>query len=287
MSAQQLVSVIIPAYNAAPYIRETVGSVLAQTYSNFELIIVNDGSKDNTLEVLRQIETEDERITVLTKDNSGVCDTRNLGYEKSKGEFHTFLDADDVWEPAFLEKCMELFQQQPEVGAVYSKVQHINEHSKKLDEYIEANTIASVNDVLEWKPGYVASMGCTIYKRSIIDQVGLFDNRLSTAADQDFHLRIASITPIVALNEVLFYYRIHGNNMHQNIEVMEKDHLLVFNKAVENGYFENKKFQRKCFANLYKILAGSWWKVGNNKRKGLKFAFKSVLTYPGIVKEFF
>ncbi|MDC3337585.1 glycosyltransferase family 2 protein [Flavobacteriales bacterium] len=287
MSQENLVSVIIPAYNAGPYIEETVHSVLQQTYTNFELIIVNDGSTDNTLEQLELLKEKHSMLQLITKTNSGVCDSRNMGFNGAKGEYITFLDADDTWDPSFLTNCISVLQNDENtVNAVYTEVELINEKSKKLDQFIAANTIWNASDVLSWKIGYVASMGSAVYRKSIVDKVGLFDNRLSTAADQDFHLRIAAETPIVAIAKVLFYYRIHANNMHQNIDVMEKDHLLVFQKAKLKNQFESNRFRRQCFSNLYKILAGSWWKEGNNKLKGIKFVIKSILIYPPIVKKY-
>lgn len=277
------VSIIIPAYNAALFIEETVQTVLTQTYSNIELIIVNDGSTDNTLKLLKHIEELDVRVKIITKKNSGVCDSRNKGLEIASGSFITFLDADDLWEPTFLEKTIILFDSNKNINAVYSKAQLINEKSEKLNSFIEATTIKNTGDILEWKNGYIASMGCTIYRKSTVDSVGMFDKNLSTAADQDFHLRIAKITPIVALNEILFYYRIHENNMHQNIKVMEKDHIYVFKKAEALNLYDSFWHKQKCFSKLYLILAGSWWKVGENKLKGIYYVSLSFLTYPPFI----
>ena len=95
-------------------------------------------------------------------------------------------------------------------------------------------------------------------------------------------MRIASKYPITAIDKTLFYYRVHDNNMHQNIAVMEKDHITVYNKAKELGFFKSYWFKQKCYANLYLILAGSWWKDGGNKSKGLYYIFKSLITYPPI-----
>ncbi|PCJ01404.1 MAG: hypothetical protein COB15_00335 [Flavobacteriales bacterium] len=283
MNSKNLVSVIIPAYNAAPYIVETVNSVLSQTYSNFELIIVNDGSTDTTLKQLIQLQESDKRIKVIDKVNSGVCDSRNEGIKIANGDFMTFLDADDVWDYSFLECCLSKFEEKGSIQSIYTKVELINEKSEKLNQFIFAKNISSTADVLEWKKDYVASMGCTIYRSSVIDQVGFFDSELSTAADQDFHLRVVNVAPIIALDKVLFFYRVHDNNMHQNISVMERDHLYVFKKAEQNGFLNSFWFKQQCFANLYWKLAGSWWKDGNNKSRGIYFVFKSLMAYPPVI----
>ncbi|MCB0402469.1 MAG: glycosyltransferase [Flavobacteriales bacterium] len=283
MTVRNLVSVIVPAYNASSFIEETLRSVLTQTHNSLELICINDGSTDSTLSLLRKMEAQDDRITVIDKVNSGVCDTRNLGIIKANGEFIIFLDADDVWESRMLETCVAVFNSQTNVNAIYTKGQLINENTEKLDRYIEAEQINGVEDILEWKKNHVATPSCTIMRTAVIEQSGIWDTNLSTAADQDFFLRIAQHFPIHAINEVLFYYRVHGNNMHQNIALMEKDHLYVFKKADKNGLFKSKSFRRQCFAGLYLILAGSWWKDGKNKFRGLKMLVKAVFVYPPIV----
>jgi len=283
MEENNLVSVVIPVYNVEKYIEETVSSVLNQTHKNIELIIVNDGSNDNTFVQLTQLKEKDSRIAVINKPNSGVCDSRNRGLEKANGKFITFLDADDVWEPNFIEDCLNVFYFDDNIKAVYCKTQLINEKSEKLDKFIEAKTIESSSHVLKWEKGYVASMGATIYYKEIVESAGKFDPRLSTAADQDFHLRIASITPIVGLNKTLFYYRVHKNNMHSNISVMEKDHLLVFQNAKKLNLYPSFWFKQKCFSNLYLILAGSWWKDGGNKVRGLYFILRSLISYPPMI----
>src|SRR5690606_10832622 len=93
-----LVSIVMPCYNAEKYITETVNSVINQTYKNWELIIVNDGSTDNSLNMIKEFAANDNRISFIDKSNSGVSDSRNKGLEKAKGEYIAFLDADDTWE---------------------------------------------------------------------------------------------------------------------------------------------------------------------------------------------
>jgi glycosyltransferase involved in cell wall biosynthesis len=283
VSEKGLVSVIIPAYNASSFIEETIHSVLNQTYNNFEIIVVNDGSTDDTLNKLNILKTEYNFIRIIDKPNTGVCDSRNKGYSKAKGEYIIFLDADDLWHKDFLKKCITLFENNSAVGAIYTNGQVINEKSDKQETIIEANTIESALNILEWKEGYAATPACTIIKKEIIEKAGLWDTNFSTAADQDFFIRIANITPIVAINEVLFYYRIHPDNMHQNIALMEKDHIGVFRKAEKLGLFPSRSIKRKCFSNLYIILAGSWWKNGSRKLRVVYFLIKATVTNPSVL----
>lgn len=106
-----MISIIIPAYNAADYLAETIESVLNQTYSDFELLLIDDGSTDRTHEIVQACQRKDGRIKYFYKPNGGVSSARNLGIEKAKGEYLTFLDSDDTYEPAFLEKMYRQIQQ--------------------------------------------------------------------------------------------------------------------------------------------------------------------------------
>ncbi len=103
MNSEILVSIIIPAYNASKYIVETVEAALNQTHKNIEILVVNDGSKDNTAEVVKQLETTDSRLKLIDQKNGGVSSARNHGFKLSKGSFLAFLDADDVWLPNNIE----------------------------------------------------------------------------------------------------------------------------------------------------------------------------------------
>lgn len=109
-------SIIIPLYNKEAYVRKALESVVAQTYRDFELIIVDDGSTDNSMEVVRGLKIEDRRLKILTQGNSGVAVARNNGVAVSKGEYVCFLDADDWWEPTFLEEMDRLIMEYPDAG---------------------------------------------------------------------------------------------------------------------------------------------------------------------------
>lgn len=271
-----LISVIIPAYNASRFIKETVDSVLQQSYSEFELIIVNDGSTDDTRQLVKEMQSNDTRIKLIDKENEGVCKARNDGYKISRGEFVLFLDADDVLDQSMFDKCISVFHTSESIKAIFTKGQIIDQNSKRQDTCLEAKTIVNEMDMLEWKEGFMPTPSCTILRRTVVENIGLWDPTFSTAADQDFFIRVSVFCSILAIDEVLFYYRVHPNNMHQNISVMEKDHIGVFRKAEKNKLFKTKSFKNKCFSNLYRILAGSWWHDGNNKMKAIKFILLSI-----------
>jgi glycosyltransferase involved in cell wall biosynthesis len=274
------VSVIIPAYNASKYIVETVQSVLSQTHQNFEIIIVNDGSKDNTLEIINTLASNDNRIKIIDKTNTGVSDTRNCGIKISTGEYLAFLDADDVWLEDSLKERLDIFNKDISIGLVHSDCQIINEFSIPQNIYYRGIEGYILIDLLRKRRCCIPTPSSALIKREVIQKIGEWDSLFSTSADHDFFLRIANKYKIGKVNKILFYYRIHPNNMHKNVAVMEKDIIGVFQKADKNDLFYSWVFKQKCFANLYLTIAGSWWVEGENKARGLFFILKAFFTFP-------
>lgn len=278
-----LVSIIIPAYNAAKFIGETIDSVIAQTIPNWEMIIVIDGATDNTEAIVKNYFEQDSRIQYLTKSNSGVSDTRNRGINLARGKYIAFLDADDTWLIDNLEKKLHVLETQPEISWVYSNMNAINEQSQLLNDLPDKGTDKDIlKSILLWEtevvPGPCSNI---IVERSKLGETIRYDATLSTAADQDFCLQMASQgLKGVLIEEPLWNYRILGNSMSSNVKVMENDHIKVYKKARRNGLFDSFLFQQKCFSNLYLILAGSWWVNGQNKMRGLFFIIKSLIYYP-------
>ncbi len=125
LQATPKVSVVIPAYNAMTYLPETITSVLQQTYTDFEVVVVNDGSTDKIEEWIVQI--SDPRIKLVSQANLGLAGARNTGIRESQGKYLAFLDADDLWEPTKLEKQVKILEKNPEVGLVYTWVTYIDE----------------------------------------------------------------------------------------------------------------------------------------------------------------
>lgn len=248
------VSVIIPNYNYAKYIAKTIDSVLAQTYENIEIIVVDDGSKDKSIEVLKKY---GEKITIIEQKNQGVSLARNNGAEKSTGEYIAFLDADDIWLPEKLERQMQKFFEDEEIGLVHCSMTYIDPNDEvcgQINEGMEGNV---AHEFLRFTKGVVIGAGSTgIVPRKVFEEIGGFDHRLSTAADWDFSYRIATKYKIGFIRQPLVLYRLHNSNMHSNIKLMEHDMMLGFEKAFANGTSIDKN---ECYGNLHKTLAGSYF----------------------------
>lgn len=277
----ELISIIIPAYNAEYFIEETIQSVQDQTYENWELIIVNDGSTDQTEKVALTKAESDSRIHLISIKNGGVSNARNSGIKKSKGNYIALLDADDLWQPNNLEFKMVALNQNDEIDWVFSDMYEIDENSDIQGIAPEGTDINILDNILLWN-GEVVPGPCSniVLRKSCIQKV-LFDTNLSTAADQDFCIQlVANGFKGLRIPEPLWKYRVLSNSMSRNISVMEKDHIKVFKKAQQTKLFKSKIFEKNCFSNLYLILAANWWGNGKNKMLGIKYLFMSIITYP-------
>jgi glycosyltransferase involved in cell wall biosynthesis len=277
-----LISVIVPAYNSASYIFETLESVRTQEYGNMEVLVIDDGSTDGQKELIDQFCKLDSRFHYYYQDNRGVSTARNLGFEKSTGEYVAFLDADDVWLPDNLLVKLQKFET-GDFGLVHSDGAVINERSVLTGELLQGNEGELLNAMLAWQTTQVPGPSSILVKRDVLSRVGLFDEALSTSADQDFFIRIASLYAIGRVARVTWRYRIHSNNMHKNIARMEHDVLRVFNKARHQKMFSDKAFERSCFANMYLILAASWAIDGRNLWRGLKFSMRAIAIKPSSI----
>jgi glycosyltransferase involved in cell wall biosynthesis len=277
----QLVSVIIPAYNAEKFIGETIVSVLKQSHSNLELIIINDGSKDNTLSILNHFAESDKRIRLLNKTNTGVSDTRNKGIELAKGEFIAFLDADDVWLENNLEKKVDLLSSNPQLGFVYSNMYQADKDLQNRTLAPEGKDNNILEDLLMWN-GEVIPGPCSnlVIRRKCIEHGIRFDPRLTTIADQDFTVQLAHQFKGKLIPEPLWVYRILPGSMSKSLQVMEEDALTVFSIYQHKKYFHSEAFMKKCFTNMYLIVSGSWFKDGKNFIKGSQFLFKALARHP-------
>ncbi len=275
----ELVSIIVPAYNANRFISDTIKSVINQSYTNWELIIVNDGSTDDTEKTIAPY-LNDKRIKYISKQNSGVSDTRNKGSHLANGKFIAFLDADDIWKEHNLARKIESLNNL-NCDAVYSKCELIDENSIPINKELTGSGEPSLDDILLLKGNYITAPSGIIIKKIILESVGEFDINLSNNADQDLWIRIlANGFKINLIPEPLWKYRVHSKNMSSNITLLESDSIYMFNKINVNILFGSKSLKRKCFANMYLMLAGSWWKNGNNKTRGVYFITKALLTYP-------
>jgi glycosyltransferase involved in cell wall biosynthesis len=218
------ISIIISNYNYARYLTDAINSVLNQTYQNFEIIIVDDGSKDNSREVISQLQQQHpDRIKAIFQVNQGQGGAFNTGFAAATGEIIAFLDADDIWLPNKLERVIEEFKR-PEIVGVMHSLDTIDSSGKKLESNI-ANKYHLEEDLAKvvlntgnaW--GYPPTSGLT-YRRSTLEKVFPIDTRKWRLwADGCVIYSTAFLGKIKTINESLAGYRIHGANNHISMEI--------------------------------------------------------------------
>jgi len=247
-----IISIIVPAYNAERTILKTIESIQQQTFSNFELIVINDGSADRTLEVLDTV--KDHRLKIFSYQNGGVSVARNRGIAHATGEFITFLDPDDLWTADKLELQLAALQQHPEAGVAYSWTHYMDEQGEYFhaDEPItfEGNVYA---DLLV---KYFLSNGSNpLIRRQALESVGGFDPALTHAEDWDFYLRLAARWLFVVVPKPQILYRQSSSSASSKIEVMEKGALSVIEKAFQAAPLGFQPLKNQSLANLHQFLA--------------------------------
>ncbi|MFN0140822.1 MAG: glycosyltransferase family 2 protein [Pyrinomonadaceae bacterium] len=278
-----LVSVIIPNYNYANYVCEAINSALDQTYENLEIIVVDDGSADNSAEIFKGY---GDKITTIFQQNAGVSAARNNGVKHSSGEYVAFLDADDFWLPQKIEKQVNLFESEKDLGLVHVGVEEIDANGNMLRTRLDGMSGAVSREFLLFERSVVLGGGSGFaLPRRIFDEVGGFDLDLQTSADWDLFFRVSRAYNIGFVPDVLLKYRIHGSNMHGNIKRMEREMLYGFEKAFADKSADIQRIKRKAYGNLHKTLAGSYFRT-REYRDFVRHTFKSLYLNPGNIGYF-
>ena len=209
--SDDLVSIIMPAYNSELYIKESIYSVIKQTYNNWELIIINDASKDETLEIIKEVALNNSKIKIINLiKNVGVSKARNKGIEFSQGRYIAFLDSDDIWLPKKLEIQIE-FMKKNEVSFSFTQYRVFNENVLDCGKLIDVSIKLSYNDLLKGN-----TIGCLTV---ILDKKNILNFRMSNDRHEDYLawlniLRMGNYA--YGIKEDLARYRISKNSLTAN-----------------------------------------------------------------------
>jgi len=245
-----LVSIIVPCYNAENYIKKTIDSVLCQTYQSFEIIIINDGSKDNSSNIIRTI--RDDRIHLLEQKNQGVSSSRNNGASLAKGEFIVFLDADDILHPKFLERRIFTLNKSAAIACA-SSVVLVDEKGNKIEENKNHFAANKPSQILDFKDGIVTCPSSYLFKTEFLKQHKItFNKNLQSSADKYFLLEVLKQGEIKLINESPIYYRILNESMsHKITKNLLKDQIAFYNEIKmffeDNNRDANSYYGRLCF----------------------------------------
>lgn len=257
------VSVVIAAYNKAGLTVRTVESVLSQTYPNLEIIVVDDGSTDNTKQ---RLASYGKKIKYVYKQNGGACSARNLGIKLSQGEYIGLLDCDDLYFPQKIDRSITYLRENPQFGFVYSAAYYIDQDDNILRKYADYK-----NPYIGWisQNLVVRNFICNstvVIRKSCFDKAGFFDQAIFTPADWDMWIRLSQNYQAGYIREALTKYRFTDSYILSNIKQAKREEMTVLTKT----FFENNDFcrlvRRKAFSNIYRRAAVSYLLVGDFSR---------------------
>lgn len=273
----QTVSVVIPTYNYGRFIAEAIGSVLEQTHQPIEIVVVDDGSTDDTANVVVSF---GDKVKYVRQENAGVCSARNRGVAESSGEFVAFLDADDIMEPTSLEKQLEKFDAE-EVGLVHCGLRLFDsETNRTIKLQLEGGEDRVADDLLLWEGPGIAGPGAVVVRRESFNAVGGFDTRMKVGEDWDFCYRVARMYKVAFVPEALVNYRSHAGAAHRNVAEMERGMRWFYEKAFSTQDEAVLAVRRRAYGNFHKVMAGSYF----HERSYVQFArhaVQSIFMRPG------
>ncbi len=244
-------TVIIPLYNKKESIVQTINSVLNQTYSNFELVIINDGSTDGSDKLVEGL--NDQRIRLINQSNAGVSHARNSGIKEVKFNLIAFLDADDYWEPNYLEEMSKIIQSFPEVGlygCAFDRVR--NKVIFRSDFRLPENYKGIIPNYFRHAvKNHLFSSSSVIINKAVTEKAGFFDERISSGEDLDMWFRIAFYHKVAFYNKVLVHYNLDAEN-----RAMFQKHSLsksLLHYTAKYAHMEQQNSEFKFFINYYRI----------------------------------
>jgi len=250
---QGKVAVIIPAFNRARYIGQTIESVLQQTYANIEIIVVDDGSTDGTREVLDAYSGKIKRLEHPGQQNRGQSASINLGIEYADGEYVCVLDSDDYWELDKIELQVRYLEQHPDVGLIYCNGTAVNSNGDYLYDIYTSGHREENKPERILLDCYIHLPSNSLMHMSVLRKAGCFDETLRAAQDHDMLIRVAEITRFGYLNKPLYHYRRHEESIsksNQGATQRWRNGFLILEKA-RNRYPYAASVIRRRKAVLY------------------------------------
>lgn len=286
------VSVIIPTYNCVEFISVAIESVLKQTFQDFEIIVIDDGSKDKTRETIKQyVDQQPDKIRYIYQENQGLAMARNRGIKESRGELIALLDADDKWCPQRLEEGVKVIGSDHSIGFVHANISRITESGETIGTPTRNARFLS-GSIFEYLFLRNAHIACptVLFRKECCNKVGLFDENLTRLGceDRELWLRIAREYRIEYLDKVLAYYRVRPSSMSKNLNKMLEARLYIVNKFCPEG--QNDKLRKLALAKIYRdlgdelLLEHQFGAAKKQYQKSLSFRLFSVWTWINLVK---
>ncbi|BAY97879.1 glycosyl transferase family protein [Tolypothrix tenuis PCC 7101] len=275
-----LISVVIPVYNGEKTIKQTIKSVLNQTFNDFELIIINDGSQDKTLTIIQSI--ADKRIRLFSYPNAGLSVSRNRGLSHAVGKYISFIDADDLWTNDKLDSQIKILENNPNADIAYSWTDYIDEQGNFLCNGNHSTFNGNVYEKLLIS-NFLENGSNPLITRQALVEVGGFDSSLKSAEDWDLYLRLAARYLFVAVSSPQILYRVSETSMSANLLKMEDACLQVINRAFTQAPESLRNLKLHSLVNLYKYLTCKSLQAPLNRNKsflGAKFLWNFFIYNP-------
>lgn len=280
------ISVIIPTYNRAKILPRAIKSVLNQSFEDFELIVVDDGSTDKTKEIVQTFQKKDLRVKYIWQKNSGApARPKNRGIREAKGEYLAFLDDDDEWEKEKLEEQIRLFESQRNLGFVGCDILIINERGerKELKEYKIPKYSPKIFFERLLERNFLLTSSSIMVKKEIFNEIGFFDENLKVADDWDMWLRISKKFPFDFVSKFLIKYYIHQKSITPNLDPEKEAKELEY--IFEKHRKDYAKYPRILSVHL-RQLASRYCAIGEMK-KGRRNYINSIKYNPFNLKSYF
>ena len=228
------VSVVLPVYNAAKYLAQCMDSLLAQTFTDFEILAFDDGSTDGSIEILKEFATHDSRVNFLLKDHCGYTPHLNEGIQIARGEFIARMDSDDICFPERFERQVEFLNQHPNVVVVGSSVELMDEYGDSFARMIGPSSHSEIDARHLNGGGGTVPHPSVMMRRAAVLKVGSYQARFEPAEDLDLWLRLAEIGELTNLKEPLLRYRIHAGMVSQSKAAQQQNQVkLILREAYQ------------------------------------------------------
>ncbi|MBW4639231.1 MAG: glycosyltransferase family 2 protein [Gloeocapsa sp. UFS-A4-WI-NPMV-4B04] len=251
------VTVVVPAYNVRSYIEDALVSLERQSFDKFEAIVVDDGSTDDTAEVVKPFCERDSRFQLVQKQNGGLSSARNYGIHHACAEYIALLDGDDVYEQDKLAAHVALLDRDRDVGVAYSASRAIREDGRSTFMYLSGKPITSDPLLALLCKNFIGHGSNAVFRRAVFDQVGEFDETLRSSEDVDFWLRVAAKQRWRFDREprVLCRYRVRPSGLSFNVLQMQRCCTRVIESAYQRSPEVVKPMLPTAYAYMYRYLA--------------------------------
>ncbi|MFM2429106.1 MAG: hypothetical protein RLZZ511_319 [Cyanobacteriota bacterium] len=276
MSHSPPVTVVIPAYNADRFIAQTLDSVLAQTFTAFEVIVINDGSTDRTAAIVEEYAQRDDRIILINQANQGISATRQRGYRAAKGDYIAFLDADDLWMPQALASHLQHFAGRPKLGISFGRVEFMQGDGTPTNTF-STSRLQDIEPEHLFYENLLTTTSNAIVRRAVFEQVGGFDETLCGTEDQEFFLRTRCYGwEVAGLDEVLVRYRITAGGLSSRLDQLEADWLRFRDRVSTYAPKVVELHGAKSRAYFLRYIARRSLRVSSSRTIGLRFMARAL-----------